>query len=418
MSEYMCGFLLVCNYRLFTAPVAAPSALRTFLARVSYIFRYLFNARIGLRPDQLPPFAVDDRSYIPNKTNFLLRRSLSIVWMACVAYAIKENPLQIYIADLQHPHEHLISRLGEIDAVALAIRVYYTLLVLFEMYLGMAMPYATLSCLAVAVFNSDVADWPPLFGHVSEAYTLRRWYQCFWHKLLRKPLIAHAGLLQRLLLPRFFLKRLPPSTRIPLQQSFYVILTFVVSGLMHTVSAVSSAGWYCTGLGVLRHFTIQGAAITLETLLILAYRRCSRASTRSDADAMIVQTRKGEPSRTRKTHDSNSEEARKRDKAHGRQRPADWKWRALGYFWVWTFWTLPLLHILLLDWKALLGTTGSPLGRAHTWDIVTCEEHKHTSGKEKDKHHIENEQMLDHHGQKVVGYWTVERETAFSLHRL
>lgn len=177
LSEYMCGFLLVCNYRLFKAPVAAPSALRTFRARVSYIFRYLFTARTGLRPDQLPPFATDDRSYVPTKTNFLLRRSFSIVWIACVAYAIKKNPLQIYIADLQHPHEHLISCLGDIDAVGLVVRVYYTLLVLFEMYLGLAMPYATLSCLAVAFFDANVADWPPLFGHVSEAYTLRRWYQ-------------------------------------------------------------------------------------------------------------------------------------------------------------------------------------------------------------------------------------------------
>ncbi|KAI4115245.1 MAG: hypothetical protein LQ345_004120 [Seirophora villosa] len=177
LSEYMCGFLLVCNYRLFKTPVAAPSALRTFRARISYIFRYLFNARIGLRPDQLPPFARDDSSYIPTKSKFLLRRSFSIVWMACVAYAIKKYPLQIYIADLQPPLEHLISRLGEIDAVALVIRVYYTLLVLFEMYLGLAMPYAMLSCLAVACFDSNVADWQPLFGHVSEAYTLRRWYQ-------------------------------------------------------------------------------------------------------------------------------------------------------------------------------------------------------------------------------------------------
>lgn len=97
--------------------------------------------------------------------------------MACIAYAIKRERLQIYATDLKHPHGHLISRLGEIDAVELVIRVYYTLLIVFQQYFVLAMPHAILSCLAVACFDANIAGWPPLFGHVSEAYTLRRWYQ-------------------------------------------------------------------------------------------------------------------------------------------------------------------------------------------------------------------------------------------------
>lgn len=115
---------------------------------------------------------------------------------------------------------------------------------------------------------------------------------------------------------------------------------------MHTVSAVSAAGWRCTGLGVLRHFTIQGAAITLGTLLILAYHKYRRAPLPSDAGAAVEQSQQGKPSRTCKTLDSNTEEARKRDKAHGRETSANWKWRALGYLWVWTFWVWLYPHII------------------------------------------------------------------------
>lgn len=45
--------------------------------------------------------------------------------------------------------------------------------------------HALLSLIAVAVLRVDAPeDWPPLFGDLREAYTMRRFWGRFWHKLL------------------------------------------------------------------------------------------------------------------------------------------------------------------------------------------------------------------------------------------
>ncbi|KAJ0412950.1 membrane bound O-acyl transferase family-domain-containing protein [Aspergillus carlsbadensis] len=53
--------------------------------------------------------------------------------------------------------------------------------------------YRALSLVAIALTISAPGDWPPLFGRMRDAYTLRAFWGKFWHQLLRRPLTAFSN---------------------------------------------------------------------------------------------------------------------------------------------------------------------------------------------------------------------------------
>ncbi|KAL4902033.1 membrane bound O-acyl transferase family-domain-containing protein [Aspergillus multicolor] len=53
--------------------------------------------------------------------------------------------------------------------------------------------YRALSLVATALTISAPGDWPPLFGRMRDAYTLRAFWGKFWHQLLRRPLTAFSN---------------------------------------------------------------------------------------------------------------------------------------------------------------------------------------------------------------------------------
>ncbi|KAJ2919982.1 hypothetical protein MD484_g506, partial [Candolleomyces efflorescens] len=133
-------------------------------------------------------------------------------------------------------------------------------------YCGLRMMHSVLSAAFVGTKISNPEDWPPLFGKLGEAYTVRRFWGKFWHQLLRRFLTAHADFITYRI---FQLRRQTiPAT------SLKFFFAFFFSGLSHYASDCMilnnwSGGAMCT-------FVIQAFAIGAEALVNMVSERFGR----------------------------------------------------------------------------------------------------------------------------------------------
>lgn len=90
--------------------------------------------------------------------------------------------------------------------------------------------YRAMSLAAVGTGISEPADWPPFFGRMRDAYTIRYFWGRFWHQWLRGPLSATSLFVSRsvLGLPR----------RSLLEWYSNVFMTFTLSAAVHVANDV------------------------------------------------------------------------------------------------------------------------------------------------------------------------------------
>lgn len=209
-GEYVIGFIFHASHFLCLARLS-PTAKSTAHERWAWSANQLFEARWGISPEILPSWSkrgttaapsvteyqdtVSLKSAsrgrkktssstdaqqsgidtVPSKGAFLARRTLDLVWTIFIVWFLKANKLLIYPDDITSVPDGFLHRLADVTSREAFIRFYFTLL-------GLVVPYCTLraghsfaGCLAVLC--GDLPErWPPLFGDIEDAYTLRRFY--------------------------------------------------------------------------------------------------------------------------------------------------------------------------------------------------------------------------------------------------
>ncbi|KAF9884564.1 hypothetical protein FE257_001449 [Aspergillus nanangensis] len=80
------------------------------------------------------------------------------------------------------------------------------------------------TALLTAVGVTSPHDWPPFFGSLREAYTLRGFWGKWWHQQLRWPLTSYSN---------FITRRVLKLTRSPLERYLNNALVFAQSGIVH-----------------------------------------------------------------------------------------------------------------------------------------------------------------------------------------
>lgn len=153
------------------------------------------------------------------------------------------------------------------------IRVWLVLDLLVSDYLVLTSFHEIFSIIAVGLHLDTPEEWLPLFGSITEAYTARKFWSCFWHRLIYRSFKAHASVFSRIL-------RIRKGRRV----SRYVnnALVFLLSGLMHTLVELKQPGngpacgcwgvtiWYCMQLGaILAEELVQKAWAEVEKHLPL-----------------------------------------------------------------------------------------------------------------------------------------------------
>ncbi|KAL9614720.1 MAG: hypothetical protein Q9167_000789 [Letrouitia subvulpina] len=125
----------------------------------------------------VPPFSTDDPEYIPPRWRFVLKRTL----MAAACYAVLD------LAGARPPPKNkgtlfnpaivpVFRRLGSITYGELKLRILSTTSFWVTLYSLLQGGQAAASAIAVGFGLSNVTDWRPAFGSLSDAYNLRN----FW----------------------------------------------------------------------------------------------------------------------------------------------------------------------------------------------------------------------------------------------
>ena len=203
-GEYVIGFIFHASHFLCLAKLSPPLK-STERERWIWSTNQLFEARWGVSPKILPSWpkrskatvpsvAADGQDIpgvksfdqitkadpsstiiIPSRRAFLLKRTWDLAWTVSIIWLLERNTLLVFPDDITSVPDGFLRRLADVTPREAFIRTYFTLL-------GYVVPYCTLraghsltGCLSVLCGDSP-EGWPPLFGSIGEAYTVRRFF--------------------------------------------------------------------------------------------------------------------------------------------------------------------------------------------------------------------------------------------------
>lgn len=141
-------------------------------ARVIFSYRAIGSPR---EAKNIPRFLSRNPSYVPSRSRFLLRRSLNVVLLFLVVDILSHQPppnMELFAPR----NASLFIGLHMLSTQAVIARILSTGVFWLSLRLTIALIYDTASVIGVALMITSPADWPPYFGSVGEAYTLRK----FW----------------------------------------------------------------------------------------------------------------------------------------------------------------------------------------------------------------------------------------------
>jgi hypothetical protein len=181
-GQCTCGVVLYAHYFLCLKQFAPPpNAKRNIGAKALWAMHLISNPR-GIRTPwqirNIPPFSRSDKNYVPSRRRFLCERilafsclyALASCWIRC------QLVLPLYRDDFHASKVAFFRRLNEVTAREILVRLYFPLNTFVPLYLNHRAVHCLVSSVAVTL-GDDPAMWPRLYGDISEAYTLRRFWR-------------------------------------------------------------------------------------------------------------------------------------------------------------------------------------------------------------------------------------------------
>lgn len=124
-------------------------------------------------------------------------------------------------------------------------------------WLWIASCHECLSIVFIYVLRLDEPyEWPPIYGNLLEAYTVRRFWAYFWHRLVYAPFRAVAD--------RLSARVFGQGNRGAARQLVNVALVFLLSGLLHSIIDWKRGLCNCWASGIF--YFIQPLGFILESL--------------------------------------------------------------------------------------------------------------------------------------------------------
>ena len=158
----------------------APGTIGTILARLRFGLSMSLQGRFAGTKwpvKNIPPFSQRDPNYVPSRVAFIMGKILK-----CSIYILilrlsssfgnpNENP--VLFSSNRIP---FLSRLREVSTLEISTRVLSVLGYWTVQYMVIQVLYSVLAVLAVALHITDVDVWPPVFGSVEEAWSIRQYW--------------------------------------------------------------------------------------------------------------------------------------------------------------------------------------------------------------------------------------------------
>ncbi|KAL6708276.1 hypothetical protein ACN47E_003200 [Coniothyrium glycines] len=129
-------------------------------------------------------------------------------------------------------------------------------------YLILSMYHDIFAIIFIASGLDEDWEWPPLFGPITEAYTMRRYWSIFWHRLIYKSFNVHAAAL---------LGCLGMNHRTALHRFLKNSLVFLLSAVNHALISWR-VGDRCAGRDA-KYWLLQPIAFVVEGLVAYHWKK-------------------------------------------------------------------------------------------------------------------------------------------------
>ncbi|KAH8883275.1 hypothetical protein GQ53DRAFT_664035, partial [Thozetella sp. PMI_491] len=205
----------------------------------------------------IPPFSRHDEGHTPTRAIFLLGHITKIAQLILVLHIASmfanpsANPL-IYALD----KVPLFSRIHDIEPAEIITRTSGVLAYWIGQYTIISLAYSAFAFVGVVLGLTQPGDWPPVFGYIGDSYSLRQFWGCFYHQLVRRGcsspsyLITYSylGLRRGSLVGRYV----------------FLFLVFAISGIFHAFSDTLTQRIPWEESGAMTFFCLQAVGIMIE----------------------------------------------------------------------------------------------------------------------------------------------------------
>lgn len=176
------GVALYSNYLLLLMKATPPPGSSN-VERLMWAIDLVFNPRgIGTswQIRNLPTFSRHDPNYVPSRRRFILQRMATGLTLYAMTKVYNQIEEKVYFANLRsgdysEEKESIIRRFGEVSIHELFVRAWLPLSFFFSSWCRHQYLHSLVSASAVAL-GHEPRSWPPLYGNVRDAYSLRQ----FW----------------------------------------------------------------------------------------------------------------------------------------------------------------------------------------------------------------------------------------------
>ncbi|KAE8365522.1 membrane bound O-acyl transferase family-domain-containing protein [Aspergillus caelatus] len=203
---------------------------------------------------------------VPSRGRFLIETVLYLTSEILILDALslpKGGRLEENALNFAWDRVRLLSRLQQISGEEISLRLKALLGFWLGTYYSIRVMHHILAIVGVITGIKDVHRWPAIFGPLSQTYTLRRFWGIFWHQTLR----------QKSGSPAYYITYsvLGLSKRTAIARYFHLLLTFIMSAVIHLLAEEYPWGIDWDRSGTTRFFVTQAFGILLEDLVQTAF---------------------------------------------------------------------------------------------------------------------------------------------------
>ncbi|KAJ6036584.1 hypothetical protein N7540_000863 [Penicillium herquei] len=225
-----------------------------------------FNSRCLGTSEQVknvPQFSNTDPKHIPPRSAFL-RRTARIAILSYLGLDLLSSMSDPEVGNrfLVPSKVPIFRRLWEVTLEEVMVRFFSTIAMGTGLVCSQGGIYSMFAFISVLSGMSDPSEWPPFYGSLSDAYSLRRlwnrtWHQCNTHKLRR----ISSYIVQNVI---------GVNSKSLVYRYAHLIFVFLTSALMHYLIDLSM-GLSISSSGAISFFCTQALGVLLEDLISRIY---------------------------------------------------------------------------------------------------------------------------------------------------
>ncbi|KGO44061.1 hypothetical protein PEX2_020700 [Penicillium expansum] len=208
-------------------------SIQDFTSRLIAAFRLLSQTRAVNTQWQVknvpshPKYYLRRGMQVPTRGRFLLRQLGIVAWQCLVLDIVQTVSLQqTKECGLHEPAsleiEWMVPVGQWVERIATHLSIWF---VVNRLITDLA--YRVLSIFFVGIGLDSPADWPPAFGSMADAFTLRNFWGKFWHQFMRQPFTSISNFIARDVL------NLTRSSTLERYTNLFIV--FLISAIFHVI---------------------------------------------------------------------------------------------------------------------------------------------------------------------------------------